>query len=503
MSTLEPSSPTPAAATAPPSHVDVLVIGAGTAGLNARRGAEAAGKTALLVDPGPFGTTCARIGCMPSKLLIAAADAAHRAREAAGFGVHVDGVRVDGAAVFARVRAERDRFAGFVVQDTLDHEAAGRLLRGRARFVGPQQAEVTLADGSLARVGFGAAVVATGSSPFVPPPLRGLGTWPAGPLLDNATVFELDHVPAKVLVVGAGVIGVELGQALARLGAAVTVVGIGGGFAGLVDGAVRAAAVDAIGAELELHLDSPVRAVEALPGGGVRAHFIDRDGRERDERFDVVLNAAGRRANLAGLELAAAGVAVDARGLPTELDAMTLQLGATPIFLAGDVNDLHPLLHEAADDGRGAGQNAARFPDVTVIPRSVPMGVVFADPNLGFVGPRADQLDAGAVCMGEASFANQGRARVMRENRGLLRVWGDRQSGALVAAEFVGPRMEHMAHLLAWAVQQRMTVSTALQMPFYHPVLEEGLRTALRELQRALRRAPPLGQPCDCVTPGA
>lgn len=485
-----------------PRHVDVLVIGAGTAGLNARRAAEVAGKSALLVDPGPFGTTCARIGCMPSKLLIAAAEAAHAAHHAGGFGVRIPTVEVDGAAVFARVRSERDRFAGFVVRDTLEHEAEGRLLRGTARFVGPNAAEVATPDGSVVALRFDTAVVATGSSPFLPPPLRGLAAYPEGPLLDNATVFELDHVPARVLVVGAGVIGVELGQALARLGAAVTVVGVGGAIVGVQDAAVRAAAIEAFATELELHLDSPIEAVDALPEGGVRARFVGRDGQPRQERFDVVLGAAGRRPNLAGLGLDAAGVALDARGRPTALDRQTLQLGAAPIFLAGDVNDLHPLLHEAADDGRGAGQNAARFPDVAVIQRSTPIGVVFSDPNVAFVGARVGDLDPGRVCMGEASFSNQGRARVMRQNRGLIRLWADRETGVLLAAEGVGPRLEHLAHLLAWAVQQRMTVEAALSMPFYHPVLEEGLRTALRELRRNLRRAPPLGQPCECITPG-
>lgn len=485
-----------------PRHVDVLVIGAGTAGLNARRGAEAAGKFALLVDPGPFGTTCARIGCMPSKLLIAAAEAAHVAGHAAPFGVQIDGVRIDGAAVFQRVRSERDRFAGFIVKDSLEHETEGRLLRGRARFVGPNAAEVHTPDGTTVALTFDAAVVATGSSPFLPPPLREVPAYPAGPLLDNASVFELDHVPARVLVVGAGVIGVELGQALARLGAAVSLVGIGGEFAGIQDATVRAAAVEAIGTEIDLHLDSPLTSVQALPEGGALARFVDRDGQPREERYDAVLGAAGRRPNLAGLGLDAAGVALDARGRPTALDPMTLQLGEAPIFLAGDVNELHPLLHEAADDGRGAGQNAARYPEVSVISRSTPMGVVFSDPNIAFVGKRVRDLDPGRVCFADASFASQGRARVMLQNRGMVRIWADRESGVLLAVEGVGPRMEHMAHLLAWAVQQRMTVETALSMPFYHPVVEEGLRTALRDLRRNLRRAPPLGQPCECVTPG-
>ncbi|MGE8473778.1 MAG: FAD-dependent oxidoreductase, partial [Paraburkholderia hospita] len=100
-------------------HIDVAVIGAGSAGLSAFRAAKAAGASVVLIEGGAYGTTCARVGCMPSKLLIAAAEAAHAARSMAPFGVHVDGaVRVDGREVMARVKGERDRFVGFVVEST-------------------------------------------------------------------------------------------------------------------------------------------------------------------------------------------------------------------------------------------------------------------------------------------------------------------------------------------------------------------------------------------------
>ena len=181
---------------------------------------------------------------------------------------------------------------------------------------------------------------------------------------------------------------------------------------------------------------------------------------------------------------------------------MTLQLGTTRVFLAGDVNNLHPLLHEAADDGRMAGLSAAEFPAVHVLPRRLPIGIVFTDPNIAFVGKRGADIDPLRACTGQASYADQGRARVMHINQGLLKIHGDRRDGSLLGAEMVGPRMEHVAHLLAWAIQQRMTVEQALTMPFYHPVIEEGVRTALKDLERRLRLAPPAGNPCDCITPG-
>src|SRR5674476_1684901 len=116
-------------------QVDVAIIGAGTAGTAAYRAAKAAGVTAVIIESGDYGTTCARVGCMPSKLLIAAADAAHAVGKAPGFGIHVDGViRIDGREVMDRVRRERDRFVGFALRDVEGIPDADRV-RGHARFV--------------------------------------------------------------------------------------------------------------------------------------------------------------------------------------------------------------------------------------------------------------------------------------------------------------------------------------------------------------------------------
>jgi dihydrolipoamide dehydrogenase len=106
---------------------------------------------------------------------------------------------------------------------------------------------------------------------------------------------------------------------------------------------------------------------------------------------------------------------------------------------------------------------------------------------MAMVGCSYAQLDLDATEVGEVSYADQGRARVMGQNQGLVRVYADRACCQIIGAEMFGPRMEHMAHLLSWAVQQRMTVQQALGMPFYHPVFEEGLRTVLRDLATKLR----------------
>lgn len=462
--------------------MDVAILGAGTAGLVAWRTAKKAGKTALMIDPGPFGTTCARVGCMPSKLLIAAADAAHHARAASQFGVDVPEVRIDGRAVLRRVQSERDRFVGFV-QGTIESAiASGELLVGRGRVVGPGRLTV---DGTT-EVTFDRLVVATGGAPVVPPPFRGLEHL----ILTNEEVFELEDLPESLLVVGLGVIGLELGQAFHRLGVRTTLLGVGGGVGPLSDPDVLASAKDVLSAELDLHPDYTLEAI-TREGEGVQVAFVDSAGQRRRETFARILMAAGRRPNLRGLGLEALGVEAGENGR-YPIDPDTLQLGDAPAFVAGDVNGLHPLLHEAADDGRIAGGNAASFPRLQAPSRRAPLAVVFSDPQIGIVGRGFARLGECEAVAGEVDYADQGRARVQGINAGKVRIYADKGTGQLLGAELFGPRVEHLSHLLAWAVQQGLTVHQALDMPFYHPVVEEGIRTALRDLAAKVEHGVPL-----------
>jgi len=459
--------------------VDVAIIGSGSAGLNAHREVEKAGGRPLLIESGPYGTTCARVGCMPSKLLIAAADVAHEVAGADRFGINVsDAWRVDGKRVLERVRAERDRFVSFVVEDTEALPEEQRLI-GRARFVGPAVLEV----GEHTRVEAGAVVIATGSAPVIPPPFDGIRAH----VMINDDVFDLPDLPESVAVIGTGIVGLELGQALARLGVRTAFFTPSESLGPVTDPEVQRVVVDVLMAELDMKLKSEM--LSAVPEGtGVRMRWRNANGQEQQEHFERILVAAGRRPSLPDLDLQNTGLALDERGRP-DWDPRTTQCGEAPIFLAGDVSGHIPLLHEAADEGRIAGANSMLYPNVTAHVRRTPLAIVFTDPQMGMVGTRYDQLDLDAVEIGQVSFDNQGRSRVMGQNRGLLRVYGDRERSSIIGAEMFGPRAEHMAHLLAWVTQERMTVQRALEMPVYHPVVEEGLRTALRDLAAKLKVA--------------
>ena len=465
-------------------EVDVAVIGAGTAGLAAYRAAAAVTSRVVMVESGHYGTTCARVGCMPSKLLIAAGDAAHHARHADPFGVHAD-VTIDGHAVLDRVRHERDRFVGFVL-DTVEAIPADRKLHGRARFVGPGLLEVdgvTKEGGSglIARVHARSVVIATGSSPYVPLMFEGLGDR----LVVNDDVFAWDGLPASVAVFGAGVIGLELSQALVRLGVRVSFFGQSGTIGPLTDPAVKDSALAAFREELPVRPNGAVRGVRRVEQG-VEVTFDDDAGVSRTETFEYALVAAGRRPNLEGLGLEYAGIPLE-KGAPRH-DRTTMQCGDTSVFVAGDANDDVPLLHEAADEGKIAGENAARFPTITASARRSLLSITFTEPQLAIAGATFESLAGRDFVVGEVSFVNQGRSRVMLQNRGIGHVYADRVTGRFLGAELVGPRVEHIGHLLAWAHQQELTIDGMLAMPFYHPVVEEGLRTALRDAASKIQK---------------
>jgi dihydrolipoamide dehydrogenase len=464
--------------------VDVAVIGAGTAGLAAYSAARKSGKPGsriVLIESGPYGTTCARVGCMPSKLLIAAAEAAHALEVAPAFGVHPGQVRIDGAAVMARVRSERDRFVGFVI-DGVDRIPAADKIIGRARFIGPRQLQV---DG-YAIIDAGAIVIATGSTPVVPAPWKVAGER----VITSDDVFDWTDLPDSVAVVGSGVIGLELGQALHRLGVRVTVFARGGTVAQLSDPQVLQVAQQALQAQLDLRFHTAIASV-LRHGDQLTVTSKDGSGHVRSEQFDYVLAAVGRSPNVQGLGLELAQVELDERGVPL-YDKETMQCGNSAIFIAGDADDERPVLPEAADQGRIAGANAGRFPFVSPGLRRTPLTIAFTEPQIATIGARHKELcvsHAGRFAVGVVSFENQGRSRVMLQNQGALRVYAELGSDRLLGAEMIAPRAEHIGHLLAWACQARLTVAEMLDMPFYHPVIEEGVRTALQDLAKAMAEA--------------
>jgi dihydrolipoamide dehydrogenase len=473
--------------------VDVAIIGAGTAGMAAYRGATEHTNSVVLIESGPYGTTCAREGCMPSKLLIAAAEVSHQIDSASQFGIDVSDKRIQGQRVMERVKSERDRFVGFV-EEAVENWPAQHKLLGTAVFIGPNELQVD----EHTQIDAKRIVIAAGSRPAVPPPWLELGDR----LLTNDDVFEWESLPESVAVVGTGVIGMELGQALSRLGVQTHLLGMGDQFGPISDPVINDEAHNFLEKEVSLHSDAAVEEVERTEQG-VSVVFNE-DGKSHSIEVDYLIAATGRRPNLDKLNLEAAGIRLTDQGIPA-FDEFTGQIEDKPIFIAGDVSNAHPLLHEAADDGRIAGDNAGRYPDIRARPRRCPLSVIFTDPQIMLVGKSLATLEIEGTdfAVGEVNFGDQGRSRVIAKNTGRLRVYGEHHTGLFLGAEMVGPAAEHIGHLLSWAAQHRLTVQQMLDSPFYHPVIEEGVRTALRELNRNLLMGPvPIENCLDCG-PGA
>ncbi|MFO7765028.1 MAG: dihydrolipoyl dehydrogenase [Pelovirga sp.] len=449
------------------THVDVVIIGAGSAGLAAVRQVKKKTDSFVLINDGPYGTTCARVGCMPSKALIEAANAYHARHKAEEFGIRGSaGLSIDVPAVLQRVQGLRDRFVSGVLKAT---KALGeRSIAGRARLVGPN----TVAVGEQ-RFEAGRIIIATGSRPVVPDPWRALGDR----LLTTDTLFEQKSLPARMAVIGLGAIGVEMAQALSRLDIEVHAFSDSDRLAGISDPKVGACLQESLDEELTLYTGHEVELSATSAGVRVQAGSVDLE-------VDQVLVAIGRKPNLEGLGLAELDIELDERGMPP-FDSKTMKIGDLPIFIAGDVNGDLGLLHEAADEGFIAGVNAVSD-EPSCYERRAPLAIVFSDPGIAAVGQRFNTLDQGHCLIGSVDFASQGRALTAQKNKGMLRIYAAQGDGRLLGAEMCSPAAEHMSHLLALAIQRGLTAHDLLGMPFYHPVLEEGLRTALREIAKQL-----------------
>ncbi|MFC3612374.1 dihydrolipoyl dehydrogenase [Lutimaribacter marinistellae] len=442
-------------------QTDVAVIGAGTAGLAAERHARQAGASTLLIDPAFAGTTCASVGCMPSKLLIAAADAAQTIREGAQFGLGAK-PDVDGAAVMQRVRRLRDDFVAGV-RSSIAKLPDGVAVTARARFDGPGRLLLETGDTVEAR----AIVIATGSSSLVPEAFSAVSDL----VLTNESLFELEDLPHSIGVIGGGPVGLELAQALSRLGVDVTL------FEGSdrIGGLPKAQSDSLYGAltrEFPIHLNTEAEA--APDPDGVRLTWPGNSA-----VFERLLLAAGRPPNFQGLDLDRAGIELDENGAPV-FDRETMQCSDSAVFIAGDANADRPVLHEASDEGTIAGRNAAAWPDVSRAVRKVPLTVTFTRPEAAVIGTLPENPDD--CHTGVVDFGDQGRARAMGQAHGLCHVHATGSDGKLSGAALCAPGAEHLAHLLAWAMQCGLTATEVLDLPFYHPTLAEGLQTALRDI---------------------
>ncbi len=459
-------------------EVDVAILGAGSAGLFALSRVKRETDNYVLINGGELGTTCARVGCMPSKVLIQVAEDFHRKsifeREGIDGG---DALSVDVPASMEHVQDLRDVFVDRTLGVTDDMDAT-HLIDGYAQFISNDTIEVNGEQIKAKSI-----VIATGSTPVVPAAWKDF----ADDILTTDDFFELEDLPASMAVIGLGSIGLEIGQSMHRLGVKVAAVDQLENIAKLDDEPVNELAKVVIGKEFPLWLGQPA-ALQKVDGG------IQVTAGEHQMLVDKVLASLGRKPNLENLNLAATDIVLDKNGVP-EFDPLTMQVNGLPIFIAGDVNVDRPILHEAGHEGRVAGYNAVRLlkdESVEKFKRKVAMGITFCDPNIATVGAQLSELNKDDIAIGEIQFAPVGRALIMGKNRGLLRLYVQKSDGLLLGASMCCVKAENLAHLISWSIQNGMTVFDMLKMPFYHPVIEEALQAALYNVLSQLDITPDL-----------
>ncbi len=443
---------------------DVVIIGAGSAGLSARREVAKMTDNYVVVDGGTLGTTCARVGCMPSKVLIQVAEDMHRCGKFTEQGLILSEMpSVDSSLVMRHVRKLRDRFVRAVTND-MEEWIGTKFINSHAKFID----EHTLQVGDEKIYGE-KIIIAAGTKPAIPPVLKDFKEF----LVSTDEFFELEELPESMAVIGLGIIGMELGQSLSRLGVKTIGIARRESIAGISDPKLKTYAMRKFSEELNLSF----KGIQSVEKANNRLKI-----QTGDQHFEVdkVLLASGRQKNFDALNIAAAGFS----GPLIDHNTDTMQsLLHSHIYVAGDITGENQVLHEASDEGKIAGYNCVNT--LSAFKRRVNLVVAFSDPNIAFIGKTYQELVDENVDfeVGEVSFEGQGRSIVKLKETGLLRIYGERSSGKILGAELMAPDGEHLAHLISWGISSNLTVVEMLALPFYHPVVEEGLRTALRSLR--------------------
>ncbi len=450
---------------------DLLVLGGGTAGIVAAKTAARLGAQVVLVERERTGGDCLWTGCVPSKALLAAAEAAAGARRAERFGVHVDGVRVDFRAVMEHVHAAIRQIAPVDSIEAL--EAAGVTVRtGHGRFVGEGALDL---DGETIR--FTQAVVATGAAPAVPP-IPGLAELD---FLTSDTVWDLTEGPRHVAVLGAGSIGCELGQGLARLGVEVTLVEGGQRVLPREDAAAAAVVHRALESDgVTIRTGQSVTSVVASDSRVGRLVLDD----EESVAFDRLLVAVGRQPRTADLGLDTVEVEVDDRGFVV-VDRR-LRTTNPRIWAAGDLTGHPQFTHVAGVHGSLAASNAVlgvrRAVETSAVPR-----VTYTHPEVAAVGVDTERERDGIRVL-TLDHRHVDRAVTEDLTDGLTRLAVD-SKGTILGATVVGPRAGETLGELAIAVRRGLRTRDLAGITHAYPTWNDGpWNAAIADVRDQLER---------------
>lgn len=463
---------------------DFAVIGAGSAGYWAARTAGETGARVALVDPGPLGGLCILRGCMPTKALLRSTEVIHLAKHAHEVGVLVKEVGYDFAAIMARKAHWVKEFASYREEGILSQRGY-TFIQAAARFRDPH----TLALSNGETLSADKFLVATGSVPRVPgvPGLREVG------FITSDEALELTALPKRMLVLGGGVIALEMGQFFARLGVETTLVIRGEHVLTGEDPDVATAiqaSLEQEGIRVVNHVH--MEAFEARNGAKVLV------GQRRGERLaleaDEVMVSLGRVPNVARLDLALAGVDHNTNVVPVDAHMRTSR---PHIYCAGDAAGQHFIVHVAIQEGVQAARHALGLSEAPVDYRLLAWAI-YCDPNVARVGLSERDCQARGIphVIGKAPFDDQGKALVANLTAGFVKVVAHAETGAIIGASVVGAEGADLIHEIIVAMHFRSTCAQFLEIPHLHPTLAEIWIDAVEECEAARQaRLEEAGQP--------
>ncbi len=466
----QPAAPSPSADGREDRHVGLVVLGAGPGGYTAAFRAADLGLEVLVVDArDTLGGVCLNVGCIPSKALLHAAKVIAETKEMSEHGLSFGAPQID----LDALRAWKDGVVGRLTGGLtgLAKQRKVSTLQGRGRFVSPHRVEVTATDGTTTVVGFDQAIVAAGSEsvrlPFVP--------HDDPRVLDSTSALDLAEIPGRLLVLGGGIIGLEMATVYAELGSRITVVELMEQIIPGADKDLVKPLAQHIGKRYEnLFLSTKVTDVTA-GADGLTVSFEGEKAPATDT-FDAVLVAVGRRPNGAELGLDAAGVAVDDRGF-VPVDAQ-LRTNVEHVFAIGDVVGQPMLAHKAVHEGKvaaevAAGQKSAF--DARCIP-----SVAYTDPEVAWVGVTENEAKARGLSYGSGTFpwAASGRSLSLGRSEGSTKILFDTETDRIIGAGIVGPSAGDLIAEAALAIEMGADAADIGLTIHPHPTLSETIGMA-------------------------
>lgn len=463
---------------------DVVFVGAGPGGyVGAIRAAQLGLKTAVIEKDKSLGGTCLNVGCIPSKALLDSSEHYHSAlHDLKSHGVQVADVKLDLATMLARKNKIVGDLTGGI--GFLFKKNGIESIHGKGRLLAQGKVEVTKADGAKEIVTAKNLVLATGSVPNDLPGLK----YDGKKIVTSTEALGFEKVPGHLIVVGGGVIGLELGSVWARLGSEVTVIEYTGGICGAMDQGITKRLLAIMKKQgLKFHLESKVTG-SAIKGDKVTVTFESlKDGSKQSLEGDVVLVAAGRRPYSDGLGLDEAGVKTDKRGM-VEVDDH-FQTSVPGIYAIGDLIRGPMLAHKAEEEGVAIAEILAGLPG-HVNYETCP-GVVYTWPEVASVGATEEELKAKGVAYktGTFTFAPNGRAKAMGFTEGQVKILAHDKTDRLLGVHILGPRASDMIAEAVIAMEFGGSAEDLARSFHAHPTLSEVVREAALAVDKRARQS--------------